>query len=65
MTVLIKVTGVLTSKPVWIWVEHIASMTQNSAGGAIIHTMAGQQYALKETPDQVLDLISKGKQAAA
>ena len=65
MTVLIKGTLALTGKPIWIWVNHIIAMRINQAGGAIIYTSDSQQHALRETPDQVLELISNGLKAAA
>lgn len=63
-TILVKGTLSLTKAPVWIWVEHIVSMTINAEGGAVITTLDGKQQALKETPDQVLKLISDGMAAA-
>ena len=63
-----KGTLALTGKPVWIWLNAITSITVNQPGGAIIHTIDGLTYALKETPDQVFELITnalKATQAAA
>ena len=54
-----KGTATLTGKPVWIFVNAVTAVTTNQIGGAVIHTIDGSTYALKETPDQFFEALKK------